>query len=130
MRIDLPRSRKRLISLTPLIDVVFILLIFFMLASNYLQWRSIELNTPTVSTAGSAMEGAILVRLKADGGLDLNGETLSLEGLGTRVRTHLERNPDRPILVQPAGSVALQRIVTVLDRLAAAGGTHIALARD
>ena len=130
MRIDLPRSRKRLISLTPLIDVVFILLIFFMLASNYLQWRSIELNTPTVSTTGSAMEGAILVRLKADGGLDLNGETLSLEGLGARVRTHLERNPDQPILVQPEASVALQRIVTVLDRLATVGGTHIGLARD
>jgi biopolymer transport protein ExbD len=130
MRIDLPRSRKRLISLTPLIDVVFILLIFFMLASNYLQWRSIELNTPTVSTVGSAMEGAILVRLKADGGLDLNGETLSLEGLGARVHTHLERNPDQPILVQPEGNVALQRIVTVLDRLAAVGGTHIALSRD
>lgn len=82
MRIELPRSRKRFISLTPLINVVFILLVFFMLASNYLQWRSIELNAPAVQAAGSPLEGAILVRLRTDGSIDLNGERLTLEPSG------------------------------------------------
>lgn len=129
MRIERPRSRKRLIGLTPLIDVVFILLIFFMLASNYLQWRSIELNAPAVQAAGSPMEGAILVRLRSDGGIDLNGETLSLESLIERCRDYLERRPDQHILVQPEGSVDLQRIVSVLDRLTEAGGANISLLR-
>ena len=47
-----PQGRRRpLISLTPLIDVVFILLVFFMLASSFLDWRSIDLNAPAQAAA-------------------------------------------------------------------------------
>ena len=62
-------SRRRLISLTPLIDVVFILLIFFMLASSFLDWRAIGLDAPADATAGAAGE---LDRLQSDLG-DLRG---------------------------------------------------------
>ena len=45
------QKKRPLISLTPLIDVVFILLVFFMLASSFLDWRSIDLSTPAAAEA-------------------------------------------------------------------------------
>jgi biopolymer transport protein ExbD len=126
-------SRKRrgrpLISLTPLIDVVFILLVFFMLASNFLHWRSIALNAPAEAAAGPSMEGALLVEVRPDG-LRLAGETLSADALAARIGQRLAQTPDQRVLVKPAAGVPLQAAVDVLDRLSEAGATEIALIRD
>lgn len=124
-----PRRRRPMISLTPLIDVVFILLIFFMLASSFLDWRAIDLNAPGRTGAGSAVDGAVLVEVRKDG-LRLSGETVSLDGLARRVAGLLAERPDQKVLVRPAAGVALQDTVQVLDRLAGAGATQLSLVRS
>ena len=130
MRIDRPRRSKRLISLTPLIDVIFILLVFFMLASSYQEWHALTLDVPAGQAAPHAMEEAILIRLHANGGLNLNGVPLTLERLIAQLQPHVVRNPDQRILVQPEPTVQLQQIITVMDRLADVGGTNVALIRQ
>lgn len=120
--------RRPLIRLTPLIDVVFILLVFFMLASSYLDWRQIALDPPAEAGGGASAEGALLVEVRPDA-LRLSGEVLSLEALAERVRARAEREPERRVLVQPERGVVLQRAVSVLDRLEAAGATKVSLAR-
>ena len=121
--------RRALISLTPLIDVVFILLIFFMLASSFLDWRAIELNAPAQAAAGTSVEGALLVEVRSDG-LRLSGETVSLDALASRISARLETAPDQRVLVRPASGVALQQAVAVLDRLKAVGVSELSLIRD
>ncbi len=120
--------RRALVSLTPLIDVVFILLVFFMLASSFLDWRAIDLSTPARTSADTVMEGAILVEV-LPARLRLSGEALSIESLATRVTAQLRERPDQRVLVRPAEGVALQRVVQILDRLAAAGATDVSLIR-
>src|SRR3546814_18552679 len=71
-------GRRRLISLTPLIDVVFILLVFFMLASSFVDWRAIVLDTPAAATRAGASEGALLVRVGRDR-IDFAGAPTDLE---------------------------------------------------
>lgn len=122
-------GRRPLISLTPLIDVVFILLVFFMLASSFLDWRAIDLNAPAEAKAHGSMTGAMLVEVRPDG-LRLAGETISLDALADRVGARLAQKPDQRVLVKPAGGVVLQDAVQVLDRLAAAGATGLSLIRD
>ena len=121
--------RRQLISLTPLIDVVFILLVFFMLASSFLDWRSIELNAPGASSAGSPLEGALLVEIRRDG-LRLSGEGLTHETLIRRIEDLLARDPSRRVLVKPSAGVVMQDTVTVLDSLTAAGVTDLSLVAD
>jgi len=124
------RRRRALISLTPLIDVVFILLVFFMLASSFLDWRAITLNSPAEAMAGSnGMEGALLVEVRADD-LRLSGETMSAETLETRVAVRLQDRPGQRVLVKPSPGVPLQRVVGVLDALAAVGAGNVSLVRD
>lgn len=121
--------RRRLISLTPLIDVVFILLLFFMLASSYLDWRTIHLNAPASTAAGSTAEAALLVEIR-DGGLRLSGEAVTRNDLAMRLAERLERKPDQRVLVRPEDGVSLQDAVTVLDLISAAGVSDLSLIRD
>lgn len=120
-----PRRRLR-ISMTPLIDVVFILLVFFMLASSFLDWRSIRLTSAGSGAATPSVEGALLVDL-TETGPRLSGERMSLDSLATRVSERLENVPDQRVLVRPARGVEMQRMVDLLDRLAASGASDIAL---
>lgn len=121
--------RRNLISLTALIDVVFILLVFFMLASSFLSWRAIGVETPGQGAAGAAMEGALLIEVREDG-LRLGGETISLDGVVRKVSEVLARKPDGRILVRPGDGVAVQEVVSVLDRLAGAGIANMSLIRE
>jgi biopolymer transport protein ExbD len=111
------------VSLTPLIDVVFILLVFFMLASSFTDWRSLRL---TAAEAGGAAEpgvvGAMLVEVRP-GGLRLAGRAVAEEALVAR----LAARPQTRVLVRPAGGVEMQRVVDLLDRLAAAGVARLDL---
>ena len=122
------RRRRALIGLTPLIDVVFILLVFFMLASSLLDWHSIDLSPPTRGAAAASMEGALLVEIRPEG-LRVSGERMSLDAFGERIRQRVSKRPDQRVLVQPAPGVPLQDAVRVLDRLAIAGVTRMALVR-
>ena len=124
-----PARRRSPISLTPLIDVVFILLVFFMLASSFLDWRAIELDALGKAAAAPSVEGALLVELRSDG-LRLSGETLDLDALAARVAERLATKPDQRVLVKPTPGVVLQRAVAVLDRLTAAGARDLSLIRD
>lgn len=117
----LRRARRRLITLTPLIDVVFILLLFFMLASRLTQLQAVPIDASARSRAQSEPVPALLVRIHADGSLDLNGEPMPPGALTLAVRASLDRAPDLRVLVEPHDQVPLQNTLHLFDRLAAAG---------
>ena len=115
-----PRRRAR-VSLTPLIDVVFILLVFFMLASSFTEWRSIRLTSAEAGGAAApGMVGAMLVEVRPDG-VRLSGRRMAPDALVERLAARRETHPEMRVLVRPAGGVEMQRVVDLLDRLSAAG---------
>ena len=121
------RGRHRSpVRLAPLIDVVFILLVFFMLASSFLEWRTIPLGAPGQGEGGASVVGALLVDVRSDD-LRLGGESVSAEGLSSRVTAAVKASPDRHVLVRPDAGVPLQRSVEVLDLLEAAGARNVSL---
>lgn len=122
-------QRRTAIRLTPLIDVVFILLVFFMLASTFAEWRAIDLAVPGESGATSSAEGAVLVEIRM-AGLRLSGMPMSLDALVARIDGMTEQRPDLRIVVKPARGIPLQETVRVLDRLTAAGVADLSLIRD
>lgn len=121
------RGGRALISLTPLIDVVFILLVFFMLASSFTDWRAIDLATAGKAVAAaSSAEGALVVRVRVDGALDVAGQRVAEADLAARLA---DVASDRRVAVQPEAGVPLQRVVTVMETVAAAGLTEVSLVR-
>lgn len=123
-----PARKRALIGLTPLIDVVFILLIFFMLASSFLDWRAIRLNAPVSAGTGGSSEGALLVEILPDG-LRLAAQTLTMDELAKRISERLTEKPEQRILIRAVDGIPLQRTVDLLDRLKSSGATNMSLMR-
>jgi biopolymer transport protein ExbD len=124
---SLPPRRAR-VSLTPLIDVVFILLVFFMLASSLLQWRSIDLDASAKAAAAPSNGKSIIVDIRTDD-IRVGGETIALDTLTRRMAANVAERPDQRVLVRPAEGVLLQDAIVVLDRLKAAGVANMSLIR-
>ena len=122
------RRRRGLISLTPLIDVVFILLIFFMLATSFFDWRALELTPPVQAAAGPAEETAFLISLSAEG-IEADGAPVDETALADAIAAALTTRSDRPVLIAPEPGTPLQRTVTVLDIARGAGGVSVRLVR-
>lgn len=121
---NLPRYRGRhRMSLTSMVDVVFLLLIFFMLAARFGAEGAIRI----AASAGSAeYSGAPrLVDILPDA-VRLNGVTVD-EGSLAASLTNLTEGPDDLIILRPVGDVDVQRLVTVMDRLQGSGLTRLAI---
>ena len=123
-----PRRRRGLISLTPLIDVVFILLIFFMLATSFFDWRALDLTPPVQAAAGPAEETAFLITLNGEG-IEADGAPVEEAGLADAIAAALAIQPDRSVLIAPQAGTPLQRTVTVLDIARSAGAQSVRLVR-
>ena len=120
------RRKRPLISLTPLIDVVFILLVFFMLASSFLDWRAIDLDAPVRTGSGITDTPALLIEIES-GGLSVAGSPITSEDLTGKVESALAERPDRPVLIAPAPGIALQQTIDVLDAVRGAEAGTIRL---
>lgn len=117
MRIARPARRKNSIVITSLVDVMFVLLFFFMLASSYLDWGAVDVNIgggelrTTLPVPGHVHQ----LQLLPGAQLRLDGKSVALSQL---VST-LER--DSRVIVQPQAGVPLQEMTAVIDQLKAAG---------
>lgn len=122
-----PRRRK--IGLTPLIDVVFQLLIFFMLASSFSQWRAISLAAEEATAAANDGEPGIVARVRGDGSIEIDGRPAATPNLVTRFRESLAGRSDVGVLVAAESGVSLQELVFVFDAAHAAGAAEVSLGR-
>lgn len=116
MQLDLAPAKRRRIGLTPLIDVVFLLLLFFMLASSFEQFGEIELQAATSGTANPLAEKPVFIRLHADGRLDVDATETALADLQVNLNTFV-RQGRQAAVVQIRSGVPTQRLVDVLEQI-------------
>lgn len=126
LRLDLPRPRSR-ISLTALIDVVFILLLFFMLTTQFTRWRSLDV--PLAQEAAERVEERpVRVGLDAAGWLSL-GEVRIAPGSGCVAEAAAAlAGASAPVVLRPQADARVQSIMDALGCLRAAGAAGLVLA--
>lgn len=123
------RSSSPVIGLTPLIDVVFILLVFFMLASSFLDWRGYEMSVTVQdkSTASKSDTSPAIVRIDGSGAITLNGDSMPLDKLAALItRDHA----GAPVHLQPVNGAKLQSLVHVMDVLGRDGIKNVDLIEE
>ena len=127
MRIDMPRPARRRVSLTSLIDVIFLLLLFFMLSSTFTRFNSVELSAPG-SGGGSAARPDVFATVDAEG-LSINGERIPDPDVGrVMVEALLQSGATSALLVPREGATA-QNLVSALEMMRASGRLKVVLAR-
>lgn len=116
-------SRRRRMSLTPMIDVVFLLLVFFMLAARFGVEGTVELS---VGGAGQSYEGPPrLVEVVPDG-LRLNGVPIDNSAINAALG-ELASGPDDLIVLRAREGASVQRLIDVVEALKAGGFQSLAL---
>ncbi|WP_259779538.1 ExbD/TolR family protein [Aestuariispira ectoiniformans] len=109
------------ISLTPLVDVVFILLVFFMLASSFVEWRSIDAQTQAAQGRSNGLVGTVLADLKPDGDVVVGGRSMPPSMALQYIDDLHGDRPELKVLLRPADGVALQVAVDFAESLKAKG---------
>jgi biopolymer transport protein ExbD len=110
------RSTVRRISLTPLIDIVFILLLFFILESNFLQFGELVFNTPAQEDAGNSPIPVLELQVFADGRIWLEGRSLQASSLDAYL-SGKNYESGTPVFVRVHDELPLQVLVRVVDVL-------------
>jgi len=114
------------INIAPLIDVVFLLLVFFMLTTSFLEQESIILNLPEkTSAAATDADEPLVIEIADNGALFLDGEPIDMDDLTAALRGQLPHVPGNAVWIRAAREVPVQRTIEVMDRIRAAGSENI-----
>ncbi|TVR42926.1 MAG: biopolymer transporter ExbD [Planctomycetota bacterium] len=131
IRLRAPRSEadEARVDLAPLIDVVFLLLIFYVLAATFVTPTALPISRPSSSQAQALPSRPALVAITADGAVWINDQPWNLDDHAALSRELDERSEGR-VLIHADGQVSTQRLVEVMDACVHAGARAIDLAAD
>ena len=125
------RERKEAIqdiNISPLIDMVFILLIFFMVSTTFVKDMKLDLDRPAASTATTASTKAIRLYIDNAGEIFLDGEPVRVWVIQSRIRDLLAASTGKSVLVVTDDGVPAGRLVEVVDQARLAGATDVGVA--
>ncbi len=124
------REEKELISIniTPLIDIVFLLLVFFMLATSFIQKSTIEINLSSGKTVkiNNAKNTAIVI-LNKKGLIYLNNKLIKVTNIRNEIKNIIEKNPKYKILIKSHKKVPVQKVIRLIEEVRLAGTDNIKL---
>ena len=109
--------REVAINLTPLIDVVFLLLIFFMVSSRFSEFSQLTVNFPEAESGAGSDDMPLLLIVDANGQMRLNGERVPSDaaGLKQEIRRQINGNSDISMTLSADAMTPHQYVVTALD---------------
>jgi biopolymer transport protein ExbD len=116
------------LDVTPLIDVVFLLLIFFLLTSTYIAPEALELSLPTSGTASPSENLPVVVSVDRHERLRIGEREVTLEQLEAMLSTELLNRERKAVTLKADSTAQLQPLLDVIDRIRAAGAAELSLA--
>jgi biopolymer transport protein ExbD len=125
-----PIRRRGLFSLTPLIDVVFQLLIFFMLSMTFLSSQTLTVSTPSQSTGALPQDANVVeIWLMADGSIRVAEKPVAPGALKDAVKTALGGRTDLTVSIFAEKGSRTQAFVSAVEAARAAGARNVATAK-
>lgn len=121
------RNKTPTFVMAPLIDVIFILLIFFAVTTSFIKTqKGIDMKLPTAESSERAPEG-IVVSLDQDGKIYLNKELVTLINLEKVITSSISENADLAVIFQAHSDINYAAVIEVLDSLRLSGAYRIVL---
>lgn len=129
---DLRRVKKRsvIINLTSLIDVLFLLLIFFMVSTTFVSQPAISLQLPTAQHSEVERQAPIVVHVDENGRVYLNDEPIELALLEQELISRLADQVDKAVVLKADSRVSHGVVIHVLDLIKGAGVRKLIVATE
>lgn len=128
MKIQKRKSAQLNINITPLIDIVFLLLIFFMLTSTFIQNRSVQLTLPESEYGGDQKEKSLFITVLSDKKFLFKGEEFDKATLSKALLLEKSSDAKPPITLEIENNDTIQLFVSTMDFFKGLGYTDISLA--
>ncbi len=125
------RAKAPALALTSMLDVIFLLLCFFVTASVFSQWESeISISLPSASSAETPgrLPGEVILNVSKEGFVTVNAKALSLDDLGSRLKKVAEFYPGQPVVIRADRETSYESLVKVIDTCRTSGVWNFSLA--
>lgn len=116
------------INVSPLIDVIFILLIFFIVTMVFADGNALKVDVPKAENAAKPESSPLTVVVRADSSIEVGGERVTLAGLESKIRAHLRVNGG--VILRGESDAPVSALVAALDCAKSCGAEEIFIAAD
>lgn len=115
------------IDMSPLLDVVFILLIFFIVTTVFVRETGVEVDKPQALSATTLEQNVVLIAVTANGDVVYDGSRIGVAGVRSTVAQVQQRGP-RPVVIQADKQVEAELLLEVIDEAKLAGAASVSIA--
>jgi len=115
MEFERGKKVKTHLDIAPLIDIVFLLLIFFMLTANFIMQPGIKIKLPEAKNANPEENNKIVIYISENNDIFINDAKISLANLGNELRTELEKSDKKTVILKADEKINLGLAVKVMD---------------
>lgn len=131
MRLTVRRRPDPVIDVTPMIDIVFQLVLFFMVSTTFISSPGIQVELPRASAQSTLAEDRdVRVWMTTDGAVYVDEEPVDLATLRRRLRRAAERDPDTLVVIKADGGVSHARVVTAMDMARQEGLSRLGISTE
>jgi len=115
------------INVTPLVDIVLVLLIIFMVTANFIVRETMEVDLPRAANAGETVQGLVNVVMDRSGALYVDGAPTDEAGLRARVAQGVRQDPETRAIISADQSLPYGRVMHLIDLVKGEGVARFAL---
>ena len=128
------KNRKKVedsaLDLTPMMDIVFIMLIFFIVTTSFVKETGVEVNRPNASTAVRDERGNILIAITANDEIWIDKRRVDLRSVRANVERLKAENPEGSVIIQADKSSKTGFLVETMDQVRLAGVQNVSIAAE
>ncbi len=123
-------AKNEEINISPLIDMVFILLIFFIVTTVFVEETGVEVTKPEAASQIQLEKNSILIAITANNNVVYGGRDIGVSGVRAIVNRLVTEDPNMPVIIQADENVPTRLLVRVLDEAKLAGAVSVNIATE
>ncbi len=116
------------IDISPLIDCIFILLIFFIVTTTFVEETGIEVDKPQAASASDLEKQSVMIAVTAEGQIVYGGKEIGMSGVQSTVRRFVEKDESTPVIIQVDEKAPSGLFVRVIDEAKLGGAAKVSVA--
>ncbi|SRR6056297_16793 len=118
------------INITPMLDIVFIMLIFFIVTTTFVRETGVEVEKPTAITSEARPQGNVLIGIDSNDQIWMNGSQIELSDVRTLVSRARDENPEGSVILISDKGSRTGTLVDIMDQVQAAGVSRMAISAE